>query len=250
MIIIKTQREIEFMRHTGEIVGNALKKIEESIKPGITTYELDRIADEYIKSRNAIPSFKGYYGFPKSICTSVNGEVIHGIPSKNIQLKEGDIITVDCGALLDGYHGAAARTFPVGEISQEIQHLIDAAKESFFKGMEQATVGNKLSDISYAIQKHIESLGYSVIKDYAGHGIGRDMHEDPEVPNFGEPGKGPKLMKGMCLTVEPMISAGNSDVKIQSDDWTVVTVDGSLSAHYENTIAILVDGPEIMTLIE
>lgn len=250
MIIIKTDREIEFMKRAGKIVGDALEKLHESVKPGITTYELDRIADDYIRSENAIPSFKGYYGFPASICTSVNEEVVHGIPSNDIYLQDGDIISIDCGAILDGYHGDAARTFPVGKISQEAQNLIDVTRESFFKGIENAVIGNRLTDISHAVQKYAEDFNYSVVRDYVGHGIGRDMHEDPEVPNFGKPGKGPKLLKGMCLAIEPMINIGKYNVRVQSNNWTVVTVDGSLSAHYENTIAILENGPEITTLIE
>ncbi|MBV4428962.1 type I methionyl aminopeptidase [Clostridium tyrobutyricum] len=248
MIIIKTNREIEFMKRSGRVVSDTLEKIYGSIKPGITTYELDKIADEYIRSQNAIPSFKGYCQFPASICTSVNDEVVHGLPSKNKILMEGDIISIDCGAILDGYHGGAARTFPVGNVSKEAQSLIDTAKESFFKGVEQAIVGNKLTDISHAIQQYAESLGYSVIRDYVGHGIGRDIHEEPEIPNFGAPGRGPKLIKGMCLAVEPMISIGKHNVKVRQDNWTVVTVDGSLSAHYENTIAILENGAKIITL--
>lgn len=248
MIIIKTNREIEFMRRSGKIVSDTLEKIYESIKPGIATYELDRIADEYIRSQNAIPSFKGYCHFPASICTSVNDEVVHGLPSKDRILMEGDIISIDCGAILDGYHGDAARTFPVGNVSKEAQSLIDTTKESFFKGVEQAVVGNTLTDISNAIQQYVESLGYSVVRDYVGHGIGRDIHEEPEIPNFGTPGRGPKLIKGMCLVVEPMINIGRYNVKVRQDNWTVVTVDGSLSAHYENTIAILENGAEIVTL--
>lgn len=248
MIIIKTNREIEFMRRSGKIVSDTLEKIYESIKPGIATYELDRIADEYIRSQNAIPSFKGYCHFPASICTSVNDEVFHGLPSKDRILMEGDIISIDCGAILDGYHGDAARTFPVGNVSKEAQSLIDTTKESFFKGVEQAVVGNTLTDISNAIQQYVESLGYSVVRDYVGHGIGRDIHEEPEIPNFGTPGRGPKLIKGMCLVVEPMINIGRYNVKVRQDNWTVVTVDGSLSAHYENTIAILENGAEIVTL--
>lgn len=250
MIIIKTDREIQFMKQAGIVVANALEKIHEFIKPGITTYELDRIADEYIRSQNAIPSFKGYCKFPASICTSINEEVVHGIPSKDRILHEGDIISVDCGAILDGYQGDAARTFPVGDISKEAKNLIDVTEESFFKGIEKAVVGSRLSDISNAIQQYAENFGYSVVRDYVGHGIGRDMHEDPEIPNFGKPGKGPRLVKGMCLAIEPMINIGKYNVKVKQDNWTVVTIDGSLSAHYENTIAILKDGLEITTLIK
>jgi len=249
MILIKTDKEIEFMRQAGKIVGNTLLKLEEVIRPGITTAELDIIAEEYITKQGAKPSFKGYYGFPASICASVNNEVVHGIPSKKVVLQEGDIISIDCGALLNGYHGDAARTFPVGKISNEAERLIEVTKESFFKGIKKAFVGNRLTDISAEIQKYAESFGYSLVRDYVGHGIGKDMHEDPEVPNFGRPNRGPKLIKGMVLAIEPMVNIGNYHVRVESNNWTVVTEDKSLSAHYENTVAILDDGPEILTLI-
>lgn len=249
MILIKNDKEIQHMREAGKIVANTLLKIEEVIKPGITTAELDIIAEEYITKQGARPSFKGYYGFPASICASVNKEVVHGIPSNKIVLQEGDIISIDCGAVLNGYHGDAARTFPVGKVSNKAQQLIDVTKESFFRGIKKAVIGNKLTDISAEIQNYAESFGYSLVRDYVGHGIGRDMHEDPEVPNFGRPGRGPKLCKGMVLAIEPMVNMGNYHVRVEANDWTVVTEDGSLSAHYENTVAILDDGPETLTLI-
>lgn len=249
MIIIKNDTEIEYMRKAGRVVANTLAKLEEVVKPGITTAELDRIAEECITKQGAKPSFKGYYGFPASICASVNNEVVHGIPSKDRVLQEGDIISVDCGAIIDGYHGDAARTLAVGKISEEAQKLIDVTKESFFKGIEKAIIGNKLTDISAVIQEYAESFGYSIVRDYVGHGIGRDMHEDPEIPNFGRPGRGPKLIKGMVLAIEPMVNIGKYHVEVEPNDWTVVTVDRSLSAHYENTVAILENGPEILTLI-
>ncbi|BAH05256.1 type I methionyl aminopeptidase [Clostridium kluyveri] len=249
MIIIKTDREIELMRRAGRLVGEALLEIKNAVKPGITTKELDRIAEKYIIKRNAKPSFKGYYGFPASICTSVNEEVVHGIPSENKVLREGDIISVDCGAVLDGYHGDAARTFAVGKVSPEAEKLIEVTKESFFKGIEKAVLGNRLTDISAAVQEYVEGFGFSVVRDYVGHGIGSNMHEKPEIPNYGRPGRGPKLVKGMALAIEPMVNMGRYNVKTQSNNWTVVTTDGSLSAHYENTIAILENGPEILTLI-
>lgn len=248
MIIIKSDREIDYMKKAGKIVGETLALLQESIKPGITTGELDRIAEEYIKRNNSTPSFKGYYGFPASICTSINKEVVHGIPGKTV-LKEGDIISIDCGANYNGYHGDAARTFAVGQISEEAENLINVTRESFFKGVEKAIVGNRLTDISSAIQEYAEARGYSVVRDYVGHGIGTKMHEDPEVPNYGRPGRGPKLMNGMVLAIEPMINIGSYQVETQSNDWTVVTKDGTLSAHYENTVAILSNGPEILTLI-
>jgi len=247
MIIVKTDLEIEYMKQAGSIVRDTLLKLEEVIKPGMTTAELDRIAEDYILKCGAKPSFKGYYGFPASICTSLNCEVVHGIPSRKIFLQEGDIISVDCGAILNGYNGDAARTFAVGNISKEAQKLIDVTRESFFQGVENAKVGNKLTDISLRIQQYVEGFGYSVVRDYVGHGIGKQMHEDPEVPNYGRPGRGPKLLHGMVLAIEPMINIGDYTVKVEANDWTVVTEDGSLSAHYENTVAILRDGSEILT---
>ncbi|MBC2579635.1 type I methionyl aminopeptidase [Clostridium sp. DJ247] len=249
MIIIKTDMEIEYMRRAGKVVGNTLLKIEEAIRPGITTKELDIIAEEYILKHGAKPSFKGYHGFPASICASVNKEVVHGIPSKQTVLQEGDIISIDCGAVLDGYQGDAARTFTVGKVSEEALKLIQVTKESFFKGVEKASVGNRLTDISAAIQNYVEGFGYSVVRDYVGHGIGKDMHEDPEVPNFGRPGRGPKLSKGIVLAIEPMVNIGDYQVRVEPNKWTVVTEDESLSAHYENTVAILDNGPEILTLV-
>lgn len=248
MIIIKNNIEIDYMRRAGRLVGETLARLEEVIKPGITTEELDRIAEEFILKHNARPSFKGYHGFPGSICASVNNEVVHGIPAKRI-LQEGDIISIDCGAVLDGYQGDAARTVPVGKISKEAEKLIEVTRESFFKGIEYAKVDNRLSDISAAIQTYVESFGFSVVRDFVGHGIGKDMHEDPEVPNFGRPGRGPKLKAGMVLAIEPMVNIGRYQVKVEANDWIVVTEDGSLSAHYENTVAILKNGPEILTLI-
>ncbi|MGO5074259.1 type I methionyl aminopeptidase [Clostridium sporogenes] len=249
MITIKTDSEIEYMVKAGRVVAEALDTLEKHVKPGISTGELDRIAEEIILGRNAKPSFKGYYGFPASICASVNNEVVHGIPNKDRILNEGDIISIDCGAVLNGYQGDAARTFPVGNVSEEAAKLIEVTKNSFFKGIEKAKVGNRLTDISAAIQEYVESYGFSIVRDYVGHGIGKNMHEDPEIPNFGRPGRGPKLSKGMCLAIEPMVNVGDFNVKVEPNKWTVVTVDGSLSAHYENTVAILNDGPKITTLI-
>ncbi|SUY48242.1 methionine aminopeptidase (MAP) [Clostridium putrefaciens] len=247
MIIIKTHEEIEYMRQAGKVVGDTLLKLEEIVRPGITTAKIDEIAEEFITKQGAKPSFKGYGGFPASICTSINEEVVHGIPTNRV-LNEGDIISIDCGAILNGYQGDAARTIPVGKVSSEIMKLIEVTKESFFKGVEKAVVGNRLTDISYAVQQHIETNKFSVVRDYVGHGIGRDLHEDPQVPNYGKPGKGPKLVSGMVLAIEPMVNIGGFKVITKPNGWTVVTVDGSLSAHYENTVAILNEGPEILTL--
>lgn len=249
MIIIKNNNEIALMKKSGRIVGETLLLLEEEVKPGVTTADLDRIAEEFITKHGAKPSFKGLYGFPSSLCISVNEQVIHGFPGAYV-LKEGDIVSIDCGAFFNGFHGDAARTFPVGNISVDAQKLIDITKESFFQGIKFAKQGNKLTDISYGIQSYVEAAGFSVVRDFVGHGIGRKVHEDPNVPNFGKSGRGPKLIEGMVLAIEPMINAGTHKVKTLKDGWTVVTADCSLSAHYENTVAILSDGPEILTLIK
>jgi len=249
MIIVKNDNEVSLMRKAGKIVGETLLLLENEIKPGITTAELDRIAEEFITKHGAKPSFKGLYGFPSSLCISVNEQVIHGIPGTYI-LKDGDIVSIDCGAYIDGFHGDAARTFPVWNVSLDAQKLIDVTKESFFKGIEYAKVGNRLGDISNEIQSYVEAAGFSVVIDFVGHGIGRNVHEDPNVPNFGKAGVGPELVKGMVLAIEPMVNMGKHKVKTLRNGWTVVTRDSSLSAHYENTIAILSDGPEILTLVK
>ncbi|CUQ24806.1 type I methionyl aminopeptidase [Clostridium baratii] len=249
MIFIKNDLELDLMRKAGKIVAETLLLLEHEIKPGISTKELDTIAEQFITEQGAKPSFKGLYGFPATLCISVNNEVVHGIPGGYI-LKDGDIVSIDCGACLDGFHGDAARTFPVGNISEDASKLIKVTEQSFFEGIKFAQIGNRLTDISHAIQDHIEANGFSVVKDFVGHGIGRDLHEDPEVPNFGRPGRGPVLTKGMVLAIEPMVNVGTFKVRTLRNDWTVVTSDGSLSAHYENTVAILPDGPEVLTLIK
>jgi len=248
MITIKSKSEIEKMRIAGKITGDALRLIEKHIRPGVSTLELDKIAYDFIKRQGAIPSFLNYNGFPGSICASPNSWVVHGIPSKNIVLKEGDIISIDMGACKDGYHGDAARTYAVGKISDEAQRLIDVTKQSFFEGIKHATHGAKLGDVSAAIQEYVEKHGYSVVRDLVGHGIGRNLHEDPSVPNFGRAGKGVKLAAGMTIAVEPMVNEGEYDVVVLDDDWTVETEDGKLSAHYENTILITRGECEILTL--
>lgn len=247
MILIKNDQEIEYMRSAGKVVSDTLARLEEVIRPGITTAEVDRIAEEMILRSGAKPSFKGYHGFPASICASVNNEVVHGIPGNRV-LQDGDIISIDCGAILNGYHGDAARTIAVGNISTEAAKLIKVTEDSFFEGIKKAVIGNRLTDISHTIQSYVEGFGFSVVKDYVGHGIGRNMHEDPEVPNYGPSGRGPKLVRGMALAIEPMVNMGKFHVKSLADGWTVVTADNSLSAHYENTIVILDNGPEILTL--
>lgn len=249
MIFIKNDLELDLMRKAGKIVAETLLLLEHEIKPGISTKELDAIAEQFITEQGAKPSFKGLYGFPATLCISVNNEVVHGIPGEYI-LKDGDIVSIDCGACLDGFHGDAARTFPVGNVSEDASKLIKVTEQSFFEGIKFAQIGNRLTDISHAIQDHIEANGFSVVKDFVGHGIGRDLHEDPEVPNFGRPGRGPVLTKGMVLAIEPMVNVGTFKVRTLRNDWTVVTSDGSLSAHYENTVAILPDGPEVLTLIK
>lgn len=248
MIYLKSSSEIDIMRKAGKIVAETLLLVEESIKPGITTKELDRIAENYIKSCGARPSFKGLYGFPATLCTSINEEIVHGIPGGRV-LEEGDIISVDCGAYYQNFHGDAARTFPIGRISPESQKLIDVTRNSFYEGLKFAVIGNRIGDIASAIQTYVEAFGYGVVRNYVGHGIGREMHEEPSVPNFGKAGHGPKLAKGMTIAIEPMINMGTYATTEKADKWTVVTLDGKQSAHYENTVAILENGPEILTII-
>lgn len=245
---IKSDRELELMRAAGEIVAETFEKLKEVIKPGITTKELDRIAHRFIRDNKGIPAFLGYSGYPASICTSVNEEVVHGIPGRRM-LKDGDIVGIDIGAIYEGYYGDAARTFEVGNVSEKAKRLIEITKNSFFRGITMAVEGKRLQDISHAIQTYVESNGYSVVRDLVGHGIGKNMHEEPQVPNFGEAGKGPRLKSGLTIAIEPMVNEGKYHVKTLSDGWTVVTVDGSLSAHYENTIAITAGEPEILTMI-
>jgi methionyl aminopeptidase len=249
VIILKNDKEIDLMRKAGRTLAEALLLVESKVKPGITTAELDRIAEEFITKQGGKPSFKGLYGFPSALCISINEQVVHGFPS-SYKLQDGDIVSIDCGVFLDGFHSDAARTFPVGEISEISKKLIDVTEKSFFKGIEKAVEGNRLTDISYEIQSYVEQNGFSVVRDYVGHGIGKAVHEDPEVPNFGRPGRGPRLSSGMVLAIEPMVNIGTWRVKTLDDDWTVVTADGMKSAHYENTVAILQNGPEILTLIK
>ena len=246
MIILKSEREINYLRDAGRIVAETHLEVKKAVKPGITTLELDKIAEEYIKSRGAIPAFKGYHGFTGNICASINEEVVHGIPGLR-KLQSGDNVSIDIGAVINGYNGDAAITVPVGEIDAEVQKLLDVTEESLYKGIEQAIVGNRLSDISHAVQIHAEEHGYGVVRDYVGHGIGRNMHEDPQVPNFGSPGRGPRLKSGMTLAIEPMVNLGTYEVETLDDGWTVVTLDGKRSAHFEHSIAITDGKPEILT---
>lgn len=246
MIILKSPKEIEIMKRAGAVVAQVHKRLKEVIEPGITTEELDRIAEEYILKSGAQPAFKGYNGFPASICASINEEVVHGFPGSRV-LEEGDIISLDIGTIVEGYVGDAARTHAVGKISPEKEKLIEVTKESFFQGIQFAKEGYRLSDISHAVQQYVESNGFSVVRDYVGHGVGRNMHEDPPIPNYGRPGRGPRLKRGMVLAIEPMVNLGTYHVETLKNNWTVVTLDGKSSAHYENTIAITEGEPEILT---
>jgi len=248
MIITKTPREIEIMREAGRIVALAHQEIQKHIRPGVSTKQLDTVVESVIRKNGAIPSFKGYHGFPGSSCISVNEELVHGIPGSRI-LKEGDIISIDIGAKKNGYHGDSAWTYPVGKISKEAALLLEVTEKSLFIGLEKAKAGNRLSDISNAIQKYVESFDFSIVREYAGHGVGQDLHEDPSIPHYGPPGRGPRLKKGMTLAIEPMVNAGERYVKTLKDNWTVVTRDKSLAAHFEHTVAITENGYEILTKI-
>jgi len=246
MIILKSKTELEIMREAGRIVALTHQELAKAIKPGVTTKQLDELAETFIRSMGAIPSFKGYGGFPGSICTSVNEELVHGIPGKRT-LQEGDIISIDIGAQFQGYHGDSAWTYPVGTISEEDQRLLRVTEESLFKGLEKAGPDARLSDISHAIQIHAEAAGFTLVREYVGHGIGQNLHEDPQIPNYGPPGRGPRLKPGMVLAIEPMVNAGERYVRTLEDNWTVVTVDRKKCAHFEHTIAITEDGYEILT---
>ena len=246
MITLRTTHEIELLREAGRIVAKTHQYLQEFIKPGITTKQLDKLAEDFIKSCGATPSFKGLYGFPGSICISLNDMVIHGIPDNTV-LKNGDIVKLDIGACYKGYHGDSAWTYAVGNISEEAKHLMKVTEESLYAGLEKVKPGNRLSDISHAIQVYLESHGCSTPRDYTGHGIGTEVHEDPMVPNYGAPGKGPRLKKGMALAIEPMAHLGSCETEVLDDEWTVVTRDRSLAAHFEHTIVITDDGYEIMT---
>ncbi|MDO4279258.1 MAG: type I methionyl aminopeptidase [Lachnoclostridium edouardi] len=249
-VSIKSEREIELMREAGRILAVTHEELEKAIKPGMSTWEIDRLGERIIRGYGCIPSFKNYNGYPASICVSVNDQVVHGIPSKNHIIKEGDIVSLDAGVIYKGYHSDAARTHGVGQISQEAKKLIEVTRQSFFEGIKFAKAGNHLNDISAAIQAYAEKFGYGVVRDLVGHGIGTNLHEDPEVPNFSQRRKGIRLQPGMTLAIEPMINAGRYDVAWLDDDWTVITEDGSLSAHYENTVLITDGEPEILTLLK
>ena len=248
MIKIKSQEEIDLMREACRITRDTLKVVEDSIRVGISTKELDKIAYDYIKSQGATPSFKNYSGFPASICASINNTVVHGIPKDNVILKDGDIISIDCGAKYKGYHGDAARTFPVGKVDPKVKRLIKITEQSFFEGIKGLKSGAFVGDISHRIQTFVEKNGYSIVRELVGHGIGNQLHEDPMVPNYGKSGSGPRLNSGCTIAIEPMVNMGEKDVVFMPDGWTCNTKDGLPSAHYENTILITDDGVEILTL--
>lgn len=247
MILLKTTEQIELMRRANQVVAETLLLLEEKLAPGISTDDLDRLAEGYIRKNKCKPAFKGYRGYPASLCTSVNEQVVHGIPSRHTVLKEGDIIGIDCGVIYEGFYGDHAKTLPVGLIDEESQRLLRVTRESLYKGIEQIKQGNRIHDISWAVQEHAESAGFSVVRDFVGHGIGQALHEEPQIPNFGKPHTGLRLQVGMVLAIEPMINMGKKDVKILDDGWTAVTVDGMRSAHFEHSIALTDQGFDILS---
>ena len=250
MIYVKNSEQIKKMKLAGRITGEAILLAGEAVREGVSTAELDRIIRHHIERCGAKPSFLGYGGFPASACISINEEVIHGIPSAKRYLKEGDIVKIDVGAFIGGYHGDSANTFPVGKVSDEALRLIEATKESFRKGVEKALIGNRIGDIGHAVESHVRQFGFSAVRDYVGHGVGRDLHEDPSVPNYGTEGHGVKLCRGMVIAIEPMINAGVPGVIQLADGWTVITADRKLSAHYEHTVAVTDDGPILLTEVK
>lgn len=247
MIILKTREEIEKIRKACLIVAEVLERLREMVAPGVTTWDLNAVSEEEAQKRGAVPAFKGYHGFPYALCTSVNEEVVHGMPNKTRILREGDIVSVDFGVVVDGFYGDAAVTLPVGRISEEAVRLCRVTQEALDRAIAQAVVGNRLSDISHAVQAHVEPFGYSVVREFVGHGIGRNLHESPQIPNFGPPGRGVKLKPGMVFAIEPMINQGVPDIRILEDRWTAVTADGKLSAHFEHTVAVTENGPDVLS---
>lgn len=249
MIVLKTRRELTLMREAGRISAGALQAAGAAVEPGVSTYEIDQVAYKYIKSQGATPNFLGLYDFPATACISINNEVIHGIPSKNRIIKNGDIVSIDLGAKIDGFNGDNAATFAAGDISLEAKRLCDTTRESLYEGIRVAVAGGRIGDIGAAIQKYCEERGYAVVREYVGHGIGSALHEEPNVPNFGTPNRGVRLLPGMALAIEPMINEGTAAVQVAPDKWTVLTADGKLSAHFEHTVAITENGPEILTKV-
>ena len=250
MIVCRSAAELAKMRDAGRLVGEVLTLLSSAVAPGVTTADLDALAEKTIRAAGAQPAFKGYHGYPATICASVNDEVIHGIPSGRRVLDEGDVISIDVGAVLNGYFGDSAVTLPVGHISEGAATLLRVTEEALFKAIEQARPGNRVSDIGHAVQRHVEAYGFSVVKEFVGHGIGQQMHEEPQVPNYGEPGRGPRLSEGMVLAIEPMVNAGRAAVKVLGDGWTAVTRDHSLSAHFEHTVAVTASDPWVLTARE
>jgi len=248
MIILKSPQEIAKIRAAGRIVAGAIEELKTRVRPGIKTKELDRIAEEFIHKKGGIPAFKGYRGYPNTLCISVNEEIVHGIPSDRV-LEEGDIAGIDLGVLLDGYYGDAAVTLPAGTISSQAKRLMETTEAALYRAIDAAVIGNRVSDIAHTIQSYVEDAGYSVVREFVGHGIGRSLHEDPPVPNFGEPGQGPQLREGMVLAIEPMVNAGGKDLFVRENGWTAVTKDRSLSAHFEHTVAVTRNGPLILTVL-
>lgn len=244
---IKTRDEIELMRDAGRIVSEILDELERAVAPGVSTWELDQLAERLIYQKGARPAFKGYRGFPSCLCASINAEVVHGIPSRKRKLQAGDLMKLDFGVVYKGYFGDSARTVPVGQVAPEAQALIEVTRESLYKGIEQMKPGNRIGDVANAVQRHVEAKGFAVVRDFVGHGIGKALHELPQVPNYGDAGTGPRLRPGMVLALEPMVNAGTFKVKLLDDDWTAVTLDGRLSAHFEHTVAVTDDGPDILT---
>ena len=250
MIVCRSAAELERMRDAGRLVGEVLTELASRVAPGVTTADLDALAEARIARAGATPAFKGYHGYPATICASINEEVIHGIPSGRRLLNEGDILSIDVGVSLNGYFGDSAITVPVGQVSEQAGALLRATEESLYRAIERVRPGGRISDIGHAVQQHVEANGFSVVREFVGHGIGQRMHEEPQVPNYGEPGRGPRLAEGMVLAIEPMVNAGKAAVKVLADGWTAVTKDGSLSAHFEHTVAVTADGPWILTARE
>ncbi len=248
MITLKSTAEIALMREAGLIVGRCLELLKSSVEPGMSTMDLDRIAETFITGAGAVPSFKGYHGFPATLCTSINDEIVHGIPSEKRIIRDGDIVSIDCGAIVGGMHGDAAVTVPVGKVPQQILDMLTVCEESLWRGFAAARLGGRLTDISHAIEAHIRPHGYGIVEEYVGHGIGHALHEDPQVPNYGRPGRGPKIERGLVLAVEPMVNLGTRLTRTLDDEWTVVTQDGMPSAHFENTFTVTDDGPWVLTV--
>ena len=247
MILLKSPRELALMRKAGYVLAEVTERLTAWVEPGLSTQEIDEEVEDFIRARGAAPAFKGYRGFPATICVSINDEVVHGIPSPRRRLKEGDIVGLDLGCIVEGYYADCALTLAVGEVAPRVRELLDVTRDSLARAVAACWPGRRLSDVSHAVQQHVEAHGFAVVRQFVGHGIGRDLHEDPQVPNFGEPGRGPQLKPGMVLAIEPMVTMGSWEVRVLEDRWTAVTVDGSLAAHFEHTVAVTEDGPEILT---